>query len=420
MQHQKQNNNFGFGTSELLYGAGYPIIKHKTFTFPEEKAYKFKNDPTLIPSMKVMGKRHNRKRPYQPTSIINISAMSYGSLGKNAVSSLNIGAKESFCMHNTGEGSISPYHDNGADLCWQIGTAYFGARTKDGQFSIEEMKKRIKKFPQIRCIEIKLSQGAKPGKGGILPGQKITKEISEIRGIEQGVDCISPNSHSAFSNTQELIDFIEHIAEHTGLPVGIKSAVGELDFWKELATLMKKTKRGPDFITIDGSEGGTGAAPLTFADHVSLPFKIGFSRVYELFNKNKIANDIVWIGSAKLGFPDRAIVALAMGCDLINIAREAMLAIGCIQAQKCHNGDCPAGVATTNKWLQAGLNVENKSERFANYIRGFRKELLQLSYAAGYEHPGQFTGDDIEFSTGVNKFSTLTDVLGYKKRDSII
>ena len=178
---------------------------------------------------------------------------------------------------------------------------------------------------------------------------------------------------------------------------------------------MKKTKRGPDFITIDGSEGGTGAAPLTFADHVSLPFKIGFSRVYELFHKNKIANDIVWIGSAKLGFPDRAIVALAMGCDLINIAREAMLAIGCIQAQKCHNGDCPAGVATTNKWLQAGLNVENKSERFANYIRGFRKELLQLSYAAGYEHPGQFTGDDIEFSTGVNKFSTLTDVLGYKK-----
>ena len=143
---KKQNNNFGFGTSELLYGAGYPIIKHKTFTFPEEKAYKFKNDPTLIPSMKVMGKRHNRKRPYQPTSIINISAMSYGSLGKNAVSSLNIGAKESFCMHNTGEGSISPYHDNGADLCWQIGTAYFGARTKDGQFSIEEMKKRIKSF----------------------------------------------------------------------------------------------------------------------------------------------------------------------------------------------------------------------------------------------------------------------------------
>ena len=264
-------------------------------------------------------------------------------------------------------------------------------------------------------IELKLSQGAKPGKGGILPQGKITKEISQIRGIPMNGDCISPNSHSAFSNTSEMIDFIESLADISGLPVGIKSAVGQSNFWKELASIMNSKKAGPDFITIDGGEGGTGAAPLAFADHVSMPFKIGFKRVYTIFKEYNLNNDITWIGSAKLGFPDRSIVSFAMGCDLINIAREAMLSIGCIQAQQCHTGNCPTGITTHNKRLQRGLNIESKSKRCTQYIKGLRKEILYLSHACGYEHPCQFMSGDIEISSGINLFDPLEKVLGYEK-----
>ncbi|MBE8432222.1 FMN-binding glutamate synthase family protein, partial [Leptospira interrogans serovar Pomona] len=177
---------------------------------------------------------------------------------------------------------------------------------------------------------------AKPGKGGILPGKKVTQQIASIRGVPVGQDCVSPNAHSEFGTVNELIDFIERLHSASGLPVGIKSAIGEIHFWNELAERMKQTGKGPDFITIDGGEGGTGAAPLAFADHVSLPFKVGFARVYQVFQKEKLSERMAWIGSGKLGFPDRAIVAFAMGCDLINIAREAMMSIGCIQAQRCH------------------------------------------------------------------------------------
>ena len=178
---------------------------------------------------------------------------------------------------------------------------------------------------------------------------------------------------------------------------------------------MAEKKLGPDFITIDGGEGGTGAAPLTFADHVSLPFKVGFKRIYTLFQEVNVNNNITWIGSAQLGIPDRAIVAFAMGCDLINIARETMLSIGCIQARLCHTGHCPTGITTHNKRLQRGLDIESKSKRCTNFIKGLRKEILQLSHACGYEHPCQFTGNDIEFSSGVNEFSTLGNILGYEK-----
>ena len=264
-------------------------------------------------------------------------------------------------------------------------------------------------------IEIKLSQGAKPGKGGILPKDKITEEISKIRGIPRDRDCISPNSHSEFTNVSELVEFIESLADISGLPVGIKSAVGESKFWEELAAQMKAANQGPDFITIDGGEGGTGAAPLTFADHVSLPFKIGFKRVYTIFKNQGITNDITWIGSAKLGFPDRAVVAFAMGCDLINIARESMLSIGCIQAQQCHTGHCPSGVATHNAWLIRGVDVPTKSKRAAQYLKGLRKEILQLTYACGYTHPCQFTGKDVEVSVGINKFDDLNKIFNYNK-----
>ncbi len=408
-----QNNTFGFGTTEQIYEMGYPIIKHAAFPFPDAKATYPGDDPTAIPGLKVIGERHGRARCYRPSSIINISAMSFGSLGKNAISALNIGARDANCMHNTGEGGISPYHCLGGDLMWQLGTGYFGART-DSSFSMDELAQQVEEHPQVKCIEIKLSQGAKPGKGGILPAAKVTAEIARIRGIPEGKDCYSPNAHSEFDTVDEMIDFIESIADRTGLPVGVKSAIGKMDFWYELAERMRDRKEGPDFITIDGAEGGTGAAPLTFSDHVALPFKVGFKRVYQVFQQAKLSREITWIGSAKLGFPDRTMVALAMGVDLVGIAREAMLAIGCIQAQKCHTGHCPVGVATQSGWWQRGLNVEYKANRFTRYVRSFRKELLSLAHAAGYEHPQQITSTDIEVCTGVNTFSTLEESLGYK------
>ncbi|WP_404305125.1 FMN-binding glutamate synthase family protein [Neorhodopirellula lusitana] len=413
-----QNNNFGFGTTEQLYSIGYPIIKHAAFPFPEHKAEYAHKDKTYIPCLKTMGTVHQRRRPYQPQSVVNISAMSFGSLSANAVEAMNLGAQAAGCFHNTGEGGVSKYHCRGADLMWQIGTGYFGARNGDGRFSMDVVAQRVEENKHIRCIEIKLSQGAKPGKGGILPGVKVTAEIAATRDIPIGLDCISPNAHSEFDTVDELIDWIERLAERTGLPVGIKSAVGASGFWRKLATRMRQRGEGADFITIDGGEGGTGAAPLAFADHVSLPFKIGFARVYQIFQDEGISRDVVWIGSGKLGFPDRAVVAFAMGCDVIQIARESMMAIGCIQALKCHTGHCPAGIATQNRWLQAGLNVDDKSKRMARFIQSFRKELLSLSYACGYQHPCQFTGREIEFSTGVNQFSRLHDVLGYTRDDT--
>lgn len=301
----------------------------------------------------------------------------------------------------------------GGDVIWQLGTGYFAARDESGNFSLDVVAEKTADNPQIRAIEIKLSQGAKPGKGGVLPGAKVTAEIANIRCIQQGEDCISPNAHSEFATVDELIDFIEAIAERTGLPVGIKSAVGDIQFWQELAEKMKLRRQGPDFISIDGSEGGTGAAPLTYADHVALPFKIGFSRVYQIFQHAGLSRNIVWIGSGKLGFPDRTTLAFALGCDMVALAREAMLAMGCIQSQACHTGHCPTGIATMSDWKQGGLNINSKSVRVGRYIQGLRKELLSLSHTAGYEHPAQFTGQDIELSTGVNKFSSLEEVMGY-------
>ena len=412
---KKQNNNFGFGTTEQLYEAGYPIIKHAAFPFPEEKAYKINSDSTAIPCLKKIGLSHKRAKSWRPPSIINISAMSFGALGENAISALNLGARASGCFQNTGEGGISPYHLHGGDLVWQLGTGYFGALDNNGKFSLDVLVQKVQQTPTVKMIEIKLSQGAKPGKGGILPGAKVTREVAQIRGVQKGEDCISPNYHSEFSDVKTMIAFIEKIANATGLPVGIKSAIGELEFWQELATEMKKSKKGPDFIAIDGGEGGTGAAPLTFSDHVALPFKTGFVRVYNIFQKAKLTEDIAFIGAGKLGFPDRAAVALAMGCDLVYVAREPMLAIGCIQAQKCHTGHCPAGVATMNPWLQAGLNIEQKAKRAEQYIKGCRKELLGLAHAVGYEHPSQFQLKDIEISIGLNRYQSMQENLGYQR-----
>ncbi|MCU0658240.1 MAG: FMN-binding glutamate synthase family protein, partial [Polyangiaceae bacterium] len=333
-------------------------------------------------------------------------------LSSAAVQAINLGVKIAGALQNTGEGGISDHHRKGGELIWQLGTGYFGCRDERGRFVLERLLENAASAP-VKAIEIKLSQGAKPGLGGVLPAAKITPEISKIRLVPMGQDCISPEAHSAFHDVDSMLDFIERIADATGLPVGIKSAVGELEFWELLAARIEATGRAPDFITIDGGEGGTGAAPLVFSDHVSMPFKLGFSSVFRVFAERGLDQKIVFIGSGKLGFPQQAMLALAMGCDLVHVAREAMLAIGCIQAQECHTGRCPTGIATQNRWLVGGLDPQDKSARLANYLVTLRKEMLSLARACGQPHPALVPLDRFEFVDGFSHRSAR-DVFGYK------
>jgi glutamate synthase domain-containing protein 2 len=233
--------------------------------------------------------------------------------------------------------------------------------------------------------------------------------------VREGVDCISPSRHAEFSDPDSMLDWVELLAAETGLPVGIKCAVGDLGFWDELTDLMASTARGVDFVTIDGGEGGTGAAPLIFTDSVSLPFQLGFARVYSIFASKGLQESLVFIGAGKLGLPDNAIVAFALGCDMVNVAREAMLAIGCIQAQKCHTDKCPTGVATQNAWLAHGLDPALKSVRAANYVSTLRRDLLKVAEACGVEHPGLIECGSVEVLTGRTASTPLHEVYGYER-----
>jgi glutamate synthase domain-containing protein 2 len=406
---KKENNYFGFGTdNDLELTPGYLIIRHAAFpaTAPPH------DDGYACPSAKILGGHRKRKKAFRPSSIVNTSAMSYGSLSAAAVEAINRGVALAGALQNTGEGGVSDHHRKGGGLIWQIGTGYFGCRDERGQFSMDRLLETIASA-DIKALEIKLSQGAKPGLGGVLPAAKVTAEIAKIRLIPLGKDCLSPAAHSAFHDVSSLLDFIERLADATGLPVGIKSAVGEMAFWSELARLVDTTGRAPDFITIDGGEGGTGAAPLVFADHVALPFKLGFASVYRTFAERGIQENVVFIGSGKLGFPEQGLLALALGCDMINVAREAMLAIGCIQAQQCHTGHCPTGVATQNKWLMGGLDPTLKAARLANYLTTLRKELLSLAHACGELHPALVPLDRIDLLDGLSTKSAR-EVFAYQ------
>lgn len=387
------NPYFGFGTDNRTDAVGYPIFRHSAFPIvPTDRLVDDAHD--ALPGAKVIGARTARPGAFRPASIVNISAMSFGSLSGPAIEVLNRGAALANCTHNTGEGGISDHHRQGGDLVFQIGTGLFGARDDAGRFSMEALLDSIANTP-VRAIEIKLSQGAKPGLGGVLPAEKVTKEISAARGVPVGVTVRSPSRHASFDDVVGLVDFVETIAEATGLPVGIKSAVGDPLFWSDLARVMAQDGRGPDFIAVDGGEGGTGAAPLVFSDHVALPFRDGFPVVFDAFAQRGLHHDTVFVGAGKLGFVPDAAIALAMGVDLIAVGREAMLAVGCIQAQKCHTGHCPTGVATQQRRLVRGLDPTDKANRTAGYIRSLRRDLLSLSHAMGVEHPSLIRLDQI-------------------------
>ena len=410
---KKQNNYFGFGTdNDLEYTAGYPIINHRTFGRAVPPSTPEAGYEVALPSAKVLGGPRGRRHAFRPASVVNVSAMSFGSLSGPAVEALNRGAALAGCLQNTGEGGLSPYHRHGGELVFQIGTAYFGCRDERGRFDLQRLKDLVAGAP-VRAIEVKLSQGAKPGLGGLLPGAKVSPEIAETRGVRVGEDCVSPSRHAEFSDPDSMLDWVEMLAAETGLPVGIKSAVGDLTFWHQLTELMERGDRGVDFVTVDGGEGGTGAAPLIFTDTVSLPFQVGFARVYRTFAERGLHERVTFIGGGKLGLPDNAVVAFALGCDMVNVAREAMLAIGCIQAQRCHTDSCPTGVATQNAWLTRGLDPELKSVRAANYIKTLRRDLVKVAEACGVEHPGLISTDAVEILDGRTASTPLPEVYDY-------
>ncbi len=408
---KRQNPHFGFGSDvEWADRPGHVLIQHSEFPIDGEATPPPEGWP--LPCAKVLGAAHRRRGAFRPASIVNVSGMSFGALSGNAVEAMSLGAAAAGCLQNTGEGGLSEHHLHGSDLVFQIGTAYFGCRDERGRFSLERLVEQTRRHP-VRAVEIKLSQGAKPGVGGFLPAAKVSAQIAAARGVPQGEDCASPASHTAFHDVPTLLEFVERVADATGLPVGIKSAVGGTGFWHELAAQMARTGTGPDAITIDGGEGGTGAGPLVFTDHVAMPFRLGIGRVYGAFAQAGLADDIVFVGSAKLGLPENALLALALGCDMVNVGREAMMAVGCIQAQRCHTGRCPTGVTSQSPWLERGLVPDRAGERLANYVAGLRAELLRLAHTCGVVHPALVPHESIELLHG-ERTHTPAEVFGYR------
>ena len=335
--------------------------------------------------------RDSCAKPYN-SSILNISAMSYGALSPNAIEALNGGAQAGGFAHTTGEGSISRYHRRpGGDLIWQIGSGYFGCRTADGRFNPDAFAAAAAS-DKVRMIEIKLSQGAKPGHGGILPGKKVTEAIAEARGVPVGVDCISPTTHSAFSTPLELIAFIDRLRDLSGgKPVGMKICVGHPWELFAIAKAMIETGSGPDFITVDGAEGGTGAAPVEFADHIGAPLREGLMLVHNTLTGLGLRENTRIVASGKLISAFDIARICALGADSCNLARGFMFALGCIQAQTCHSGKCPTGVTTQDPARYRALDVADKSRRVANFHACTIRALKETVGASGLAHPSDLS-----------------------------
>ena len=345
-------------------------------------------------------------------SIFNISAMSFGSLSANAVLALNLGAKKGGFAHDTGEGSISTHHrTHGGDLIWEIGSGYFGCRNQDGNFNPEKFKANALD-PQVKMLEIKLSQGAKPGHGGILPGPKVTAEIAAARGVKEGESCISPSSHSAFSNPLEMMYFVKQLRDLSGgKPVGFKLCIGHPWEWFGIVKAMLETNIYPDFIVVDGSEGGTGASPVEFTNHVGTPLQDGLRLVHNTLMGVNLRDQIKIGCSGKIISAFDMAVAFALGADWCNSARGFMFSIGCIQAQVCNTGFCPTGVTTQDASRQKALVVTDKSERVYNFHNETLKTLKALVEAAGLHHPHEIDASHIVRRISKNEVRLLSFVL---------
>ena len=380
------NDTAPFGTQLNVYDEGYEWMNHSINPV----------DPHEIdhhPRVTIGGK--NCKQPYS-CSIFNVSAMSFGSLSKNAVMALNGGAAIGNFAHNTGEGGIAPYHDKfNGDLIYQIGTGYFGCRTKDGNFDAELYQERTK-ADNVKMIEIKLSQGAKPGHGGILPAKKATPEIAKIRNIEPYKDVNSPPYHKAFSTPTGLLQFIKKCQDLSGgKPVGFKLCIGHKSEFLAICKAMLETGIRPDFISVDGGEGGTGAAPLEFSNSVGTPIREGLAFVYNALVGFDLKKEITLIASGKIVSGFDIFKAIALGADVTYSARAMMMAVGCIQALECNHNTCPTGVATQDPKLVKGLDVTNKKVRVANYHKETVTAFVELMAAAGLNHPDQINRSQV-------------------------
>jgi glutamate synthase domain-containing protein 2 len=329
------------------------------------------------------------REPYDAPSIFNISGMSYGALSAPAVRALSSGAKAAGCWMNTGEGALSPWHlEGGCDVVFQIGTAKYGARNEDGSLSDAKLRE-LAALPQVRMFELKLSQGAKPGKGGILPGRKVTPEIAAIRGIPVGTDSISPNRHPEVDNVGDLLDMIGHIREVTGKPVGFKAVLGAYGWLDGLAEeiLKRGAESAPDFITVDSGDGGTGAAPMALMDNVGLTVRESLPMVADVLSAHGLKERVRLIASGKLATPAEAARALCAGADFVVSARGFMFALGCIQALKCNKDTCPTGITTQNPRLQRGLDPADKAVRVANYCKRMVHEIEVIAHSCGVPEP---------------------------------
>jgi glutamate synthase domain-containing protein 2 len=400
-----------FGTQLDVHAMGYEWINHSMA-------------PTRLPThdfrITIGGGGSSCTQPYS-ASIFNISAMSFGALSANAILSLNGGAKRGNFAHDTGEGSISQHHRvHGGDLIWEIGSGYFGCRNDDGSFSEERFTSNARE-PQVKMIELKLSQGAKPGHGGVLPGSKVTVEIADARGVPVGVDCVSPATHGAFSTPVEMMQFIERLRQLSGgKPTGFKLCIGHPWEWFAICKAMLETGILPDFIVVDGGEGGTGAAPLEFTDHVGAPLQEGLLLVH---------NSLVGLNlrsSVKLGCAGKVVSAfdiarnIALGADWCNAARGFMFALGCIQAQACHTGNCPTGVTTQDPHRQKALEVPTKMERVWRFHQNTLHALQELVQAAGLKHPGEITAHHIVRRMANHDVRLLANQLAFVAPGSVL
>jgi len=370
----------GFGSTYDLNQAGALIFVNAAFPVLESE-----HEP--MPAV-LIGEGWCDK-PFSARSLINVSGMSYGAISRPAVQALSRGAALAGCYMDTGEGGLSPYHlEGGCDVIYQIGTAKYGVRDAEGK--LDPVKLRLMaEHENVRAFEIKLSQGAKPGKGGVLPAAKVTEEIAAIRGIPPGQDSLSPNRHAETGNMDELLDMVVRVREITGKPVGVKTAIGGWQFMHELVEAVNRRGQycAPDFLTIDGGEGGSGAAPQALADHMSLSINEALPRVVDALIESGLRERIKVIASGKLLTPAKVAWALACGADLINTARGYMFSLGCIQALRCHQNTCPSGIATHDPRLQRGLVVEDKAERVAAYTRNMNHEVEMIAQSCGLKHP---------------------------------
>jgi glutamate synthase domain-containing protein 2 len=388
-----------FGTQFDVYAPGYEWLQHSIAP-----------RPVATEPFRVSVGGPDCLRPYS-ISVLNISAMSFGSLSANAIRALNAGAKKGGFAHDTGEGGFSPYHkENGGDIIWEIGSGYFGCRNPDGSFNPVKFAE-VAAADQIKMIEIKLSQGAKPGHGGVLPGAKVTDEIATIRGVTQGEDCLSPPGHSAFSTPIEMMGFIAELRRLSlGKPVGFKLCLGHSWEFLAICKAMLETKTYPDFIVVDGKEGGTGAAPLEFMDHLGMPMREGLVFVH---------NALVGIGARdriRIGVAGKIVTAfdiaraMALGADWCNSARGFMFSLGCIQSLSCHTDRCPTGVATQDPTRSRALVVPDKSERVHNFHRSTIHALAELTAAAGLDHPSDFHPVHFWRRINVREATTFADI----------